>query len=87
MLVVVFAPAALRGTTPGRWRSWPHLPSRARRRSHVAGFSTWIMVIFKPDGAHGMYSWPRFGGVDRVVHAGSSAGAEASRRRRAAEPA
>ena len=23
----------------------------------VAGFSTWIMVIFKPDGSHGMYSW------------------------------
>jgi alpha-1,6-mannosyltransferase len=23
----------------------------------IAGFSTWIMVIFKPDGAHGMYSW------------------------------
>ena len=24
----------------------------------IAAFSTWIMVIFKPDGAHGMYSWP-----------------------------
>ena len=23
----------------------------------IAGFSTWIMVIFKPDGVHGMYSW------------------------------
>ncbi len=23
----------------------------------IAGFSTWIMVIFKPDGSHGMYSW------------------------------
>jgi alpha-1,6-mannosyltransferase len=24
----------------------------------IAALSTWIMVIFKPDGAHGMYSWP-----------------------------
>ena len=23
----------------------------------IAGLSTWIMVIWKPDGAHGMYSW------------------------------
>ncbi len=38
----------------GRCRHWP----RAGRRSRViAGFSTWIMVIFKPDGSHGMYSW------------------------------
>ena len=22
----------------------------------IAGFSTWIMVIFQPDGSHGMYS-------------------------------
>ncbi|MGW0162367.1 alpha-(1-_6)-mannopyranosyltransferase A [Mycobacterium sp. NPDC003323] len=27
----------------------------------IAGFSTWIMVIFKPDGSHGMYS---------VIHVG-----------------
>lgn len=26
----------------------------------VAGISTWIMVIFKPDGSHGMYSWLHF---------------------------
>ena len=25
------------------------------------GFSTWIMVIFKPDGSHGMYSWLHVG--------------------------
>ena len=24
----------------------------------IAGLSTWITVIWKPDGAHGMYSWP-----------------------------
>ena len=23
----------------------------------IAGFSTWIIVIWNPDGAHGMYSW------------------------------
>jgi alpha-1,6-mannosyltransferase len=23
----------------------------------IAGLSTWITVIWKPDGAHGMYSW------------------------------
>jgi alpha-1,6-mannosyltransferase len=22
--------------------------------------STWVMVIFKPDGSHGMYSWLHF---------------------------
>ena len=27
----------------------------------IAGFSTWIMVIFKPDGSHGMYSWLHVG--------------------------
>jgi alpha-1,6-mannosyltransferase len=27
----------------------------------IAGFSTWIMVIFKPDGSHGMYSWLQVG--------------------------
>ena len=32
-------------------------PSRSGRSPLIAGFSTWIMVIFKPDGSHGMYSW------------------------------
>jgi alpha-1,6-mannosyltransferase len=35
----------------------PLVQSR-RGAAAVAAFSTWIMVIFKPDGAHGMYSWP-----------------------------
>jgi alpha-1,6-mannosyltransferase len=57
LVVVLFAPAALPW-----YYSWPlavvaPLVQSRRGASAVAAFSTWIMVIFKPDGAHGMYSW------------------------------
>ena len=57
LIVVLFAPAALPW-----YYSWllavaaPLAQSR-RAIAVIAGLSTWIMVIFKPDGAHGMYSW------------------------------
>jgi alpha-1,6-mannosyltransferase len=45
--------------------SWPlavAAPLAQSRRSVaiIAGLSTWVMVIFKPDGSHGMYSWLHF---------------------------
>ena len=46
-----------RGTTPGRWRWWPRWRRRRQAIALIAGLSTWITVIWKPDGAHGMYSW------------------------------
>jgi alpha-1,6-mannosyltransferase len=57
LVVVLFVPAALPW-----YYSWPLavISPLAQSRSAIAaiaGFSTWIMVIFKPDGAHGMYSW------------------------------
>jgi alpha-1,6-mannosyltransferase len=57
LVVVLFVPAALPW-----YYSWPLavVAPLARSRASlaaIAGFSTWIMVIFKPDGAHGMYSW------------------------------
>ncbi len=60
LIVVLFAPAALPW-----YYSWllavaaPLAQSR-RAMAIIAGFSTWVMVIFKPDGAHGMYSWLQF---------------------------
>ncbi|UQX09479.1 alpha-(1-_6)-mannopyranosyltransferase A [Candidatus Mycobacterium methanotrophicum] len=57
VVVVLFVPAALPW-----YYTWPLavmaplVQSRAAVAA-IAGFSTWIMVIFKPDGAHGMYSW------------------------------
>ena len=57
LIVVVFAPAALPW-----YYSWllavaaPLAQSR-RAIAVIAGLSTWVMVIFKPDGSHGMYSW------------------------------
>jgi alpha-1,6-mannosyltransferase len=56
-IVVLFVPAALPW-----YYSWPLAvvsPLAQSRASiaAIAGFSTWIMVIFKPDGSHGMYSW------------------------------
>jgi alpha-1,6-mannosyltransferase len=58
VVVVLFAPAALPW-----YYSWPlaviaPLAQSRRAVATVAALSTWIMVIFKPDGAHGMYSWP-----------------------------
>jgi alpha-1,6-mannosyltransferase len=58
LVVVLFAPAALPW-----YYSWPlavlaPLAQSRRAVAAIAAFSTWIMVIFKPDGAHGMYWWP-----------------------------
>ena len=57
LVVVLFVPGALPW-----YYTWPLavLAPLAQSRTAVAAiaaFSTWIMVIFKPDGAHGMYSW------------------------------
>lgn len=56
-VVVLFVPAALPW-----YYTWPLAVVSALTQSRasiaiIAGFSTWIMVIFKPDGSHGMYSW------------------------------
>ena len=56
-VVVLFVPAALPW-----YYTWPlavgsALAQSPRALALIAGFSTWIMVIFKPDGSHGMYSW------------------------------
>jgi alpha-1,6-mannosyltransferase len=57
LVVVLFVPAALPW-----YYAWPLAVVSPLAQSRpaiaaIAGFSTWIMVIFKPDGAHGMYSW------------------------------
>ena len=57
LIVVLFAPAALPW-----YYSWvlaviaPLTQSR-RALAAIAGFSTWVMVIFSPDGSQGTYSW------------------------------
>jgi alpha-1,6-mannosyltransferase len=61
LIVVLFVPAALPW-----YYTWPLAVVAALAQSRpaiaaIAGFSTWIMVIFKPDGAHGMYSWLHVG--------------------------
>jgi len=61
IVVVVFVPAALPW-----YYTWPLAAMSALTQSRrwiaaIAGFSTWIMVIFKPDGSHGMYSWIHVG--------------------------
>jgi alpha-1,6-mannosyltransferase len=45
--------------------SWPlavaaPLAQSRRAVAIIAGLSTWVMVIFSPDGSHGMYSWLHF---------------------------
>jgi alpha-1,6-mannosyltransferase len=57
LIVVLFVPAALPW-----YYSWPlavaaPLAQSRRAVAIIAGLSTWVMVIFKPDGSHGMYSW------------------------------
>ncbi|MBX7431664.1 alpha-(1-_6)-mannopyranosyltransferase A [Mycobacterium sp. Y57] len=57
-VVVLFVPAALPW-----YYTWPLAVVAALAQSRpaialIAGLSTWITVIWKPDGAHGMYSWP-----------------------------
>jgi alpha-1,6-mannosyltransferase len=59
VVVVLFVPAALPW-----YYTWPLAVMSAITQSRksiaaIAAFSTWIMVIFKPDGSHGMYSWPQ----------------------------
>lgn len=61
LIVVLFVPAALPW-----YYSWPlavlaPLAQSRRAMAAIAGVSTWIMVIFKPDGSHGMYSWLHVG--------------------------
>ncbi|MCT7660191.1 alpha-(1-_6)-mannopyranosyltransferase A [Mycobacterium deserti] len=56
-VVVLFVPAALPW-----YYTWPLAVVAALAQSPaaiavIAGLSTWITVIWKPDGAHGMYSW------------------------------
>ncbi|MGE0214366.1 alpha-(1-_6)-mannopyranosyltransferase A [Mycolicibacterium sp.] len=56
-VVVLFVPAALPW-----YYTWPlavvaALAQSRRSIALIAGFSTWITVIWRPDGAHGMYSW------------------------------
>ncbi|OBA82258.1 DUF2029 domain-containing protein [Mycobacterium sp. 1164966.3] len=60
LIVVLFVPAALPW-----YYSWPlaiaaPLAQSQRAMAVIAGLSTWVMVIFKPDGSHGMYSWLHF---------------------------
>ncbi len=57
LVVVLFVPAALPW-----YYTWPLAVAATLVRSAaaiagIAAASTWIMVIFKPDGSHGMYSW------------------------------
>ncbi|OCB55132.1 DUF2029 domain-containing protein [Mycobacterium malmoense] len=57
LIVVLFVPAALPW-----YYSWPlavvaPLAQSRRAVAIIGGLSTWVMVIFKPDGSHGMYSW------------------------------
>lgn len=57
MVVVLFVPAALPW-----YYTWPLAVAAALTQTRpaiaaIAGVSTWIMVMWKPDGAHGMYSW------------------------------
>ncbi|HSS24519.1 MAG TPA: alpha-(1-_6)-mannopyranosyltransferase A [Mycobacterium sp.] len=57
LIVVLFVPAALPW-----YYSWPlavaaPLAQSRRAVAIIAGLSIWVMVIFKPDGSQGMYSW------------------------------
>lgn len=57
VVVVLFVPAALPW-----YYTWPlavvaALAQTRKAIAVIAGLSTWITVVWKPDGAHGMYSW------------------------------
>jgi alpha-1,6-mannosyltransferase len=57
LVVVLFVPAALPW-----YYTWPLAVVAALTQGRqaiavLAGLSTWITVIWKPDGSHGMYSW------------------------------
>jgi alpha-1,6-mannosyltransferase len=67
LIVVLFVPAALPW-----YYSWPlavasPLAQSRRAIALIAGLSTWAMVIFKPDGSHGMYSWLHFSAATAVA--------------------
>lgn len=83
LIVVLFVPAALPW-----YYTWPLAVAATLVRSQlaiatIAALSTWIMVIFRPDGAHGMYSWLHVGiatacalfAWHRLYHAPTPAGA------------
>lgn len=58
IVLVLFVPAALPW-----YYTWPLAVLAALAQSQhaiaiIAGVSTWVTVIWKPDGAHGMYAWP-----------------------------
>jgi alpha-1,6-mannosyltransferase len=60
LVVVLFVPATLPW-----YYSWPlavAAPVAQSRKSIaiIAGLSMWVMLIFRPDGSHGMYSWLHF---------------------------
>jgi alpha-1,6-mannosyltransferase len=81
LVVVLLVPAALPW-----YYTWPLallavLMQNRAGIAVIAGFSTWIMVIFKPDGSHGMYSWVH------VLLATACAGAAWYSLARAPEPA
>lgn len=57
LVVVLFVPAALPW-----YYTWPlavvsALAQTPKSLALIAGFCTWVMLIFKPDGSHGMYYW------------------------------
>ncbi|MGE2833488.1 alpha-(1-_6)-mannopyranosyltransferase A [Mycobacterium sp. SMC-4] len=56
-VVVLFVPAALPWYYTWLLAVMAALAQSRRSIALIAGFSTWIMVIWRPDGAHGMYSW------------------------------
>lgn len=56
-VVVLFVPAALPWYYTWLLAVLAPLTQSRTWLAGIAGFSTWIMVIFKPDGSHGMYSW------------------------------
>jgi alpha-1,6-mannosyltransferase len=57
LIVVLFVPAALPWYYSWPLAVWAPLAQSRKAVALIAGLSTWVMVIFKPDGSHGMYSW------------------------------
>ncbi|KAA8962648.1 alpha-(1-_6)-mannopyranosyltransferase A [Mycobacterium sp.] len=61
LIVVLFVPAALPWYYTWSLAVVAPLAQSRPAIAAIAGVSTWIMVIFRPDGAHGMYSWLHVG--------------------------
>jgi alpha-1,6-mannosyltransferase len=57
VVVVLFVPAALPWYYTWQLAVVAALAQSRQAIAVIAGLSTWITVIWKPDGAHGMYSW------------------------------